>query len=238
MANLIVEIGNTALKAALAEGLVLGKTFRYQGERKIEYILSLAEKEKPEFLTIASVYPISSQEEDSLRAHFPSVLILDGNHESPAEYYNLPSYLTYDRGASIVAAKHLFKGKAFTVFDFGTTLTVDFVDAEGHYEGGVVSLGTRTRLKALNRYSRSLPLVDIPEDAALTGNSLESSMASGVISGIMFEINGYIGLHPDNIVIFTGGDSNYFVKRMKNSIFVVCNLVLLGLALIADEYVI
>ena len=38
------------------------------------------------------------------------------------------------------------------------------------------------------------------------------------------------------MVIFTGGDANYFAKRMKNSIFVVCNLVLMGLSLIAVRY--
>ena len=53
----------------------------------------------------------------------------------------------------------------------------------------------------------------------------------------MFEIEGYIRRRPDNIVIFTGGDAIYFAKRMKNSIFVVCNLVLMGLALITDDYV-
>ena len=41
MANLVIEIGNTALKAAWAEGKTLGKTFRYQGEKFMEYILSL-----------------------------------------------------------------------------------------------------------------------------------------------------------------------------------------------------
>ena len=53
----------------------------------------------------------------------------------------------------------------------------------------------------------------------------------------MFEIEGYNRLRPENIVIFTGGDANYFAKKMKNSIFVVSNLVLMGLALITDEYV-
>lgn len=38
-------------------------------------------------------------------------------------------------------------------------------------------------------------------------------------------------------MIFTGGDAIYFAKRMKNSIFVVSNLVLMGLALITDDYV-
>ena len=40
-ANLIIDIGNTALKAAWADGLTLGKTFRYQGERMLDFILSI-----------------------------------------------------------------------------------------------------------------------------------------------------------------------------------------------------
>ena len=66
---------------------------------------------------------------------------------------------------------------------------------------------------------------------------LEGAIGSGIISGILFEIQSYIDKKPDNVVIFTGGDAIYFVKKMKNSIFVVCNLVLIGLALITDEYV-
>jgi type III pantothenate kinase len=42
---------------------------------------------------------------------------------------------------------------------------------------------------------------------------------------------------PENTVVFTGGDAIYFAKRMKNPIFVICNLVMMGLALIADEHV-
>ena len=94
-----------------------------------------------------------------------------------------------------------------------------------------------TRFKALNRYSRNLPLLGIPEETDEIGVSLQSSIHSGIISGIMFEIQGYLEKKPENIVVFTGGDANYFVKKMKNSIFVVCNLVMIGLAIIADEYV-
>ena len=79
--------------------------------------------------------------------------------------------------------------------------------------------------------------MDTPENSEVLGHNLQGSMVAGVISGIKFEIEGYIGLYPDNIIVFTGGDAIYFAKRMKNSIFVVCNLVLMGLALIADEYV-
>ena len=82
-----------------------------------------------------------------------------------------------------------------------------------------------------------IPLVNTPDKICDLGDSLQSSIEAGVVSGIMFEIEGYINRFPGNIVVFTGGDANYFAKRMKNSIFVVCNLVLMGLALITDDYV-
>ena len=37
----VLDIGNTALKAAWADGITLGRTFRYQGERMKKFILSL-----------------------------------------------------------------------------------------------------------------------------------------------------------------------------------------------------
>ena len=89
----------------------------------------------------------------------------------------------------------------------------------------------------MNRYSKVLPLLETPQNIDETGCSLESSVESGIITGIIFEIEGYLSRFPENTVIFTGGDAIYFVKRLKNSIFAVCNLVLMGLALITDEYV-
>ena len=75
-----------------------------------------------------------------------------------------------------------------------------------------------------------------PEAETATGTDTVSSIESGVISGMVFELEGYISRHPEKISVFTGGDAIYFAKRMKNSIFVVSNLVLMGLALIAVEY--
>ena len=235
--NLIVEIGNTALKAAWTEDKTLGKTFRYQGERKLEFITGITEKERPGVMVISSVYEISAHDEKVLQTLCHQLVILDPAHPLTSSRYGFPAYLSYDRAAALLAARHLFKDQGCTVIDFGTTLTVDYLDAEGRYEGGNISLGCRTRFKALNRYSRALPLLDTPEEILPLGDSVRSSIESGIISGIMFEIQAYIDRKPGNVVIFTGGDAIYFVKKMKNSIFVVCNLVLIGLALITDEYV-
>ena len=236
MANLLVEIGNTAVKAAWAEDSVLGKTFRYQGEKVLDFIVSLTEKQMPLVMTVASVRKISAEEETRLKSACQHLLLMDSSHQDILSSYGIPDYLSYDRGASLVAAQNLFKGKSCTVFDLGTTLTVDYMDGQGHYLGGNISLGCRTRFKALNRYSKALPLVNTPEECKFPGDSVKGSIESGVISGIMFEIDGYIKSNPENIVIFTGGDAIYFAKRMKNSIFVVCNLGLMGLAIITEDY--
>lgn len=237
MGNLIIDIGNTAVKAAFTEGVTLGKTFRYQGERVKNFILSLTAREKPEVMVISSVYEIQSGDEAEYAAVCGRLVILDSAHTSFFRENNLPEWISPDRAASIIAVRHLFNGKSCTIIDFGTTLTVDFIDNEGRYEGGNISLGCRTRFKAINRYSRSLPLIDTPEDSPALGNSLDTSISSGILSGIMFEIAGYVSEKQDNIIVFTGGDANFFAKRIKNSIFVICNLVLIGLALIADGYV-
>jgi len=237
MSNLLVEIGNTALKAAWSEGMTLGKTFRYQGEKMLEFILSLTRREKPAVLVISSVFPLQEADVTTLEGECTHLLLLDSNHKETLLSNGLPAYLSYDRAAAILAARHLFRGKACTIVDFGTTLSIDFTSEEGLYQGGNVSLGCRTRFKALSRYSRSLPLLNFPEDTLPVGISENSSIESGVVSGIIFEIEGYLNLHPGSIAVFTGGDANYFAKRMKSSIFVICNLVLMGLALIADEYV-
>ena len=234
MATLLVDIGNTALKAAWADGITLGKTFRYQGERMLEYIESLVSGNHPELLVLSSARHFSPHHISRLEGICGRLVILDGKELSMR--YDIPSYLTADRAASIIASRYLFKGRPCTIFDFGTTLTIDFLDKDGKFEGGCISPGCRTRFKSINRYSRSLPLLSAPEDVAGLGQDIPSSIYSGVISGMMFEIDGYVSAHPENINVFTGGDAIYFAKRRKNSIFVVCNLVLMGLALIALEY--
>ena len=233
MANLLIDIGNTALKASWADGMTLGRTSRYQGENIMDYILSLISEAKPETLVLSSIRTLSQKDISVLQQNCGRLIYID---ESVAGKYGIPTFLSPDRIASLVASRYLFKGRGCTVFDFGAMLTVDFLDKDGDYEGGNISLGCRTRFKSLNRYSRNLPLLEKQDHISEKGYDIDSSIYSGVISGIVFELQGYLAQNPENIIVFTGGDAIYFAKRMKNSIFVVCNLVLMGLALIALEY--
>ena len=151
MSNLLVEIGNTALKAAWSDGMTLGKTFRYQGEKWMEFVLSLTRREKPAVLSVSSVYPLTEEELNILSGECGHLMVLDKNHKEPLLSHGLPAHLSYDRAASVLASRYLFRGMPCTIVDFGTTLSVDFLAADGSYTGGNVSLGCRTRFKALSR---------------------------------------------------------------------------------------
>ena len=237
MANLLIEVGNTALKAAWAEGKTLGKTVRYQGEKLHGFLVgTLLAKEKPDVLVLASVRDIPDEDIREIRERCGQLVLIDRNHPAIMRAYGLPEYLSPSRAASIIAARELFKGKPCLVFDFGTVLSIDSIASDGAYQGGNLSLGCRTRFKALNRYSRALPLVDTPLDPPAIGTSEPSGIEAGVISGIVFEVDGYIAGAPGSVVVFTGGDASYFARQTKNSIFVVSNLVLMGLATISEDY--
>lgn len=172
-------------------------------------------------MVISSTIEIGIKEEENLRSKCGILVILDGRHTDIACEYDLPAYLSPDRVASVIAARYLFKDKGSIVFDFGTTLTIDVIESDGKYAGGNISPGFRTRFKSLSRYSRTLPLVDTPLSVRQTGDSLQSSIESGVVSGIMFEIKGYLSLFPKNGG-FYGGRRFIFCK--KNEKLHLCSL--------------
>ena len=149
MASLIIDIGNTALKASWCDGMTLGKTFRYQGEKMLDFILSLTARSKPEIMVLSSVRHFTESNIRRLEKECDRLVIVDKDLYSR---YDIPEYITPDRAASIIASRYLFKGKGCMIFDFGTTLSVDFLDPEGKYEGGNISPGSRTRFRSLNRY--------------------------------------------------------------------------------------
>jgi type III pantothenate kinase len=94
------------------------------------------------------------------------------------------------------------------------------------------------RFKALNSFTAKLPLLKYRSIDYLTGLSTEESILSGVINGVSAEIDGIISTYHKNYenltVILSGGDYIYFDKRLKNNIFALPNIVLLGLNIILN----
>ncbi len=138
-----------------------------------------------------------------------------------------------DRLAGVCGAIELFKETDTLVIDAGTCITYDFVDKQKNYFGGSISPGLKMRFKAVHTFTAKLPLVDSANAVGLIGDSTESSIQSGVINGMIAEIEGIIMRYQDKYpglrVILCGGDTAFFENKLKASIFAAPDLVLIGL---------
>ncbi|MBQ9201093.1 MAG: type III pantothenate kinase [Bacteroidales bacterium] len=153
--------------------------------------------------------------------------------------YRSPETLGLDRLAAAVGAWTLAPGRSSLIVDMGTAITYDFLSRDGVYRGGNIAPGIWLRLKVLHEETAALPLVEAREDFPETGTDTETAIRAGVMQGIWYELSGYMrqySAEDDNLVTFlTGGDINYFDKKLKSGIFAVRNLVLIGLNRILYE---
>ena len=146
--------------------------------------------------------------------------------------YLSPATLGVDRLAAAVGSVDVLGYRDCLIVDFGTAITIDLVE-NGVFRGGNISQGVRTRFRALHDYTSRLPQCEATDEILLLGRTTQQAIEQGVMEGITHEIEGYIrafSLKNDKLtLIFTGGDANFFVKRIKNAIFAKCDLVLCGL---------
>jgi type III pantothenate kinase len=152
--------------------------------------------------------------------------------------YQTPDTLGNDRIALAAGVASKYPSNNTLVIDAGTCVTFDFIDNQNRYHGGAISPGINMRFKALNTFTGKLPLVKEIQESQLIGNNTVESIRSGVLNGIRAEmdgiISGYKEKYPDLRTIITGGDAIYFDKKLKNDIFALPNLVLIGLNEILD----
>ena len=231
--NLIIEQGNTSSKVAVYNGWHMETSFVYK-KFDVDELESLFGKYDFKHGILSTVIGKNEELNDYLRGKLRRFIFLDETVKLPITVqYETPETLGKDRLAAAVGANYLKPGKDLLVIDAGTAITYELIEASGTFLGGNISPGMTTRFKALNFYTKKLPLVAEKEEIPLMGTSTESAIQAGVVNGIVYEMDGYIEMlrikYPNLLVFLTGGHSFYFERRLKNSIFADINLVLTGL---------
>ncbi|GHV23956.1 hypothetical protein FACS189428_7920 [Clostridia bacterium] len=146
--------------------------------------------------------------------------------------YKTPQTLGMDRIAAAVGAVAQQPGAHLLVIDIGTAITLDFVTAAGVYKGGNISPGPELRFKALHHFTNRLPLINEEGNLPVWGYDTSTAIRSGVIGGIVRELDSYIAEYKKNdtiLTFLTGGYAFYFESKLKNATFADGNLVLRGL---------
>lgn len=231
--NLIIEQGNSSSKVAIYSHGIILEYLQYKKMRAMDLLPLFAKYELTHGI-LSTVLEVDKELIHFLKGRLPFFIYLDEHVPLPIKVeYKTPATLGKDRLAAVVGANYLKPGEDILVIDAGTAITYDLVNASGIYLGGNISPGMTTRFRALNHFTSQLPLVDELGDVPAIGFDTVSAIRAGVVNGIVYEMDGYIEdlqrKTPSLLVFLTGGHSNYFERRLKNSIFADINLVLTGL---------
>jgi type III pantothenate kinase len=228
---LVIDVGNTRIKGAVFEGAILLEIFvftKIELQKNIENILKNFEKVSD--LVVSSVGDVEKLSflafDNVLKVHFIS-------NTDPFPFQNkyaTPQTLGIDRMVLAAGATLQFPNQNRLVIDAGTCVTYDFIDQDNNYLGGAIAPGLRLRYESLHNYTAKLPLLALENPENLIGNSTSDSIHSGVVNGLVYEIDGFINEYRARylnfIIILTGGDTDFLAKRLKNTIFANSNFLL------------
>ncbi|MBR5431919.1 MAG: type III pantothenate kinase [Bacteroidales bacterium] len=268
--NILIDIGNTSCKVAFcpahpSERLKGADVMRFATQKEtISYVRKRIGRGKAENIILSNVRKRSIYLEKMLSLQCGRFVNFDEDFvhgllesKKPAAsdplsvLGHMPLGMGADRMAAIFGAEVLYPLQDKLVFDFGTATTVEFIDAvrdetagtlSPYYRGGSISLGLRTRYRALSHYTAKIPYLnpddfldshDIREIDSI-GYDLDTALAAGNILGIMFEIQGYVAAHPQRKLILTGGNSARFAEGLDGKATVEQDLVLIGLEAILE----
>jgi type III pantothenate kinase len=234
---LAIDVGNTKIKVAVFEQDTMILKEDYTNETLVEGLKKIYKKFTKSNKTIISSVSNLSEEALLLLKSKNKLYFLTNESKFPFENkYTTPLTLGIDRKVIVSGAVLKYPKQNCLIIDAGTCITYDFVDENKHYFGGAISPGIEMRYKAINYYTAKLPKLDIEEPDSYMGNSTNQSIHSGVVNGVIYEIEGFINDYLKEskylTIILTGGDALFLAKRLKNPIFANSNFLLESLNLL------
>lgn len=207
--NLIIDIGNSSVKASLMhDGRIISQTrldsaspalvSRFIGRRRIDRAIVSSVGADPSIL-------MAWLKTKAGRLH---LLAADSVYPFAIEYMT-PETLGTDRLAAAAGAFFHHRDADLLVIDAGSAMTVDQVTG-GVYRGGSISPGLSMRFRALHEFTGRLPLVTTRTGFSFPGTTTGDAIAGGVMMGMVYEINEYIRTfgekHLKPVTVITGGD--------------------------------
>lgn len=241
--RLIFDVGNSLFKVAMVDkGETILSKYWVGSEPDYTYLKKLIQENSISKSIISSVRHHNSDFFSFFKDRDVDLVEFKVDMALPiVNCYATPSTLGRDRLAAAIGAVTIFGEQSnILIVDLGSAITIDTVLC-GRYVGGNISPGANLRFRALNSFTDKLPLLSLESetDRSLFSDNTSSAIVSGIELGIIHELEGYIRAAEKNYgklsIIFTGGDGKYFAERIKNTIFVGSDLVIVGLNRVIDE---
>ena len=195
---LVIDIGNTNAVLGLYAGEVLQHHFRVESARgrtsdeyaaTIHTLLAMKGVRPGDVRASAIACVVPALQEVFVRVvrdafgHDPLV-IGPGIKTGMAIQYEQPREVGADRIVNAVAAFTRFGGPVIVV-DLGTATTLDCVNAQGEFVGGVIAPGLRISAEALVARTSKLPRVEVARPKQHIGANTVEAMQSGLFYGYL-----------------------------------------------------
>lgn len=234
--TLCFDFGNTRLKCGVFRDGSLEQIIVLADDRP-DRILEVTNKYAPSKTILSSVIDHNAAVEDILssRSVFHKVSSLTKlPFTTPV---NKPETIGADRIALAAAAVHFYPGNAL-IIGMGSCITYNFINKYRQFMGGSISPGMEMRFISLKTFTAKLPLIEPSWDFPLVGYDTKTNILSGVLLGIIGEIDGIIEAYAKKYnnfnVLLTGGDARYFADHLKYKIFADPDLIFKGLYAISE----
>jgi len=238
--SLLVDMGNTRLKWAVANGeqLMTGEPLFNEQINEQALLAAWQALTPPPQLVIACV---TASERLAVvmavaRRLWSDVKISRVQSQAQSfgvlNAYTPPEKLGVDRWLALVAGWQVCHTPVCVV-DCGTAITVDLLNAEGRHLGGVISAGLALMRKALAGGTNALPLSETAYPLA-AANFTEAAIYSGTLWAAVGLIEQVLAKQTTPMtVILTGGDAALIAPYLSIKPMVDPDLVLRGLAIVA-----
>ncbi len=149
---------------------------------------------------------------------------------------DVPSQVGSDRIVIAVAALAEYRAPLI-LMDLGTATTMEVVEPENKYLGGVIFPGIRVSLDALTSRAAQLPGISLDNPKQVIGKNTVDCMRSGMMYGTAAMIDGLVERMEEELghqctLIATGGMAQFITPLCKRDIILDKNLLLKGLNVI------
>jgi type III pantothenate kinase len=235
--TLCFDFGNTRRKVAVFNHSEIDKVIVLKDDSE-ETIQSLIDNYKPAKSILSSVIDHDPAMEKMLAARTKFHKLSHLTKLAFTTPVGKPETIGADRLALTAAAVHFYPTKHNLVIGLGSCITYNFINKYHELIGGAISPGMEMRLKSLSHFTAKLPLVEADSNVPLIGYDTNTNILSGVVLGIVYEIDGFIDEYRkkfDNFnVLLTGGDIVHLASHLKNKIFADPDLIFKGLYAISE----
>lgn len=144
--------------------------------------------------------------------------------------YRDPAQLGCDRFAALIGARGLFPNRRLMVVTCGTATTIDALEPDGQFSGGMILPGLALMAASLARSTAQLPQIDATTvPAAMFANHTDAAIASGCLSAQVGAIERACQTLRGTLCLMSGGAAGVIAPALSVPYHLVDNLVLPGL---------